>query len=303
MRASTWGVILAMTGVLGTGSAWGQGEPAAFRRLMEAARPVGMGSAFTALADDVNTIYYNPAGLSMIPHKEVSGTHLELDFDRNANFFAFAFPNHPGDSAWGVSYNRLNTNGIPETRVDGTGAPIVDVNGNVVIFSIFDTVEEATTVSYGWKHTDQIRFGVTGRLLHQQIFNDSSTGVGLDLGALYQPTEDVRIGFAVRDLFETVKFNVGGSQPIPFRINTGAAVRGWSNVVYTGEVEYTESGDTVVRAGAEKWWQKHYALRAGIDDGDVSVGASAKYQKLQFDWAFRENELDDNHRLTATFRF
>ena len=28
------------------------------------ARPLGMGGAFTAVSDDINAIYYNPAGLS-----------------------------------------------------------------------------------------------------------------------------------------------------------------------------------------------------------------------------------------------
>jgi len=37
------------------------------------ARPVAMGGAFTGLADDANSIYYNPAGLGMLTRQELTG--------------------------------------------------------------------------------------------------------------------------------------------------------------------------------------------------------------------------------------
>jgi hypothetical protein len=35
------------------------------------ARPLGMGQAFTAVSDDVTSIYWNPAGLGFLKDKEV----------------------------------------------------------------------------------------------------------------------------------------------------------------------------------------------------------------------------------------
>lgn len=307
MRASTWGVLAALSGIFLPGHVRAQGSPGAFLRLMEGARPVGMGSAFVALADDVNTVFFNPAGLSLIPHREITGTHLELGFDRKANHFAFVVPNHPGNSAWAFSYSRLSVDGIPETRVNGLGQPILDVNGNVVIFSLFDTLEEATTVSYGWKAHEQIRFGATARLLRAKLGPQGSrqygTGAGVDLGAIYQPTQDVRIGFSLRDMFESRRFDEPIKEEVPYRATLGAAIRGWANVVYTAEYEHDGDGGDYIRAGAEKWWQKHYAIRAGIDDGNFAAGASAKFQKLQFDYAYKENDLKDQHRMSLTYRW
>ncbi len=37
------------------------------------ARPVAMGSAFAGLADDANSIYYNPAGLGLLKAREITG--------------------------------------------------------------------------------------------------------------------------------------------------------------------------------------------------------------------------------------
>src|SRR5438477_13079260 len=41
-------------------------------------RAVGMGEAFTALADDSSALYWNPAGMSFVSQKEVSFMHSSL---------------------------------------------------------------------------------------------------------------------------------------------------------------------------------------------------------------------------------
>ena len=38
------------------------------------ARPMGMGGAFTAVADDANAPYWNPAGLALNPEVSITGT-------------------------------------------------------------------------------------------------------------------------------------------------------------------------------------------------------------------------------------
>jgi len=229
-----------------------------------------------------------------------------MGFDRKANFVAFSFPGSAGDSAWGFSYSRLTIDGIPETRINPNGTPVTDAAGNVIIFGLFDDVEEAATVSYGWKQTDQIRIGATARLLHQD-FSSSSTdnsgsGIGMDLGALYQPTEDVRIGLALKDMFESIRFD-SGSAEIPLKIAIGAAVRGYKHIVYALDIETVEGRGTNLRIGLEKWWQKHYAARAGLSDGKFAAGVSAKFDAFQFDYAFKQQDLSDENRLSLTYRF
>ncbi len=46
-----------------------------FEDLGAAARPLGMGNAFTALATDVNAIYYNPAGLAQVSVGEITTSY------------------------------------------------------------------------------------------------------------------------------------------------------------------------------------------------------------------------------------
>ncbi len=68
---------------------------AAFENVGIGARPVGMGGAYTALANDVNAILWNPAGLSGIPKREIGLSYLELYGLVGYSFVAFAQPFAP----------------------------------------------------------------------------------------------------------------------------------------------------------------------------------------------------------------
>src|SRR3990167_1240689 len=66
---------------------------AAFLKIGAGARPTGMGGAYSAIADDVNAVYWNPGGLSTIKGKnEFVAMRAELFQSIQYNFFAFAHP-------------------------------------------------------------------------------------------------------------------------------------------------------------------------------------------------------------------
>ncbi|HQJ96722.1 MAG TPA: hypothetical protein PLN17_06340, partial [Candidatus Cloacimonas sp.] len=49
-----------------------------FMMIGSGVRPLGMGGAFSSLADDGSAIYWNPAGLCFITDSEVSAMHCFL---------------------------------------------------------------------------------------------------------------------------------------------------------------------------------------------------------------------------------
>jgi long-chain fatty acid transport protein len=50
------------------------GQGSAFSIAEQGAKAAGMGTAYTAIADDGSAIYYNPAGFAFQP-----GMHMEMD--------------------------------------------------------------------------------------------------------------------------------------------------------------------------------------------------------------------------------
>ncbi|MCB0296475.1 MAG: UPF0164 family protein, partial [Calditrichaeota bacterium] len=64
---------------------------AQFLKIGAGARPIGMGGAYTALANDILSIYWNPAGLSrVIGNGEAAFNHAEWLAETNYDFAAFS---------------------------------------------------------------------------------------------------------------------------------------------------------------------------------------------------------------------
>ncbi|KPJ50147.1 MAG: hypothetical protein AMJ41_01805, partial [candidate division Zixibacteria bacterium DG_27] len=83
------------------------------------ARPLGMGSAYVALVDDVTSTYWNPAGLAQLKHREIMFMHAETFGNLlNHDYFGFALPLSGASATLGVSLIYLGGGGIKLTDLD-----------------------------------------------------------------------------------------------------------------------------------------------------------------------------------------
>ena len=55
-------------------------------------RALGMGGAFAGIADDVSASYWNPAGLSLLEHRELGVMHVTLYEETVYDYAAAAWP-------------------------------------------------------------------------------------------------------------------------------------------------------------------------------------------------------------------
>ena len=63
-----------------------------FMKISPITRAVGVGGAYTALGDDIGTIFYNPAGLASLLTSELNFTYLSLYQSMSYEFIAFGYP-------------------------------------------------------------------------------------------------------------------------------------------------------------------------------------------------------------------
>lgn len=166
------------------------------------AAALGMSNAVTAQTGDVNSGYWNPAGLLKLEDKQISLMH--------ANYFAniaqydyagFAMP-IDDRSAVGVSIIRFGVDDILNTT------QLIDSQGNIDYnrISLFSTADYGLTVSYARSlPIDGLNYGVNAKVIHR-IIGDfaSSWGFGFDLGIQYiSDDEDWKFGLMLRDITTT----------------------------------------------------------------------------------------------------
>lgn len=167
------------------------------------AAALGMSKSVVATSNDVNAIYWNPAGLVNIEDYQGSLMHASYFAGiANYNYAAFAMP-LDGESALGFSIIRFGVDDILNTT------ELIDSQGNIDFnrISLFSAVDYAFNIAYARNLIfKDIRFGVNAKVV-RRIIGDfaSSWGVGLDAGIQFE-RNNWRVGLMIRDI--TTTFNV-----------------------------------------------------------------------------------------------
>ena len=166
------------------------------------AAALGMSNAVVSHTQDVNSGYWNPAGLMHIKDKQFALMH--------ANYFAniaqydyagFAMP-IDDRSAVGISLIRFGVDDILNTT------QLIDSEGNIDYnrISLFSTADYGLTVSYARSlPIDGLNYGVNARVIRRVIGDfANSWGFGFDLGIQYiSDDEDWKFGLMLRDITTT----------------------------------------------------------------------------------------------------
>jgi len=278
------------------------------------ARPNGMGEAFTAMADDATSSYWNPAGLAFVdPEKQ------ELTL-QHSNWL----PQLADD----LYYEYLGY----ANYIDGWGG----VGGNITFMSMGEQLETtesgvelgsfysygiALTGSFGTEVAPGVSVGLGLKFIYDHLYYQDSgkgTSFGADLGVLYRlPMEDigiasigqVNVGASLSNLGPNMSYG-GNSEnnPLPRTLRAGIAYTPFDSRLtrLTCTADYskiltnvddglgTEFNENKWGAGAEFWYYDLLALRAGYihDTEGISTiqgptfGAGLQYSGFQLDMAF-----------------
>jgi hypothetical protein len=167
------------------------------------AAALGMANAMTAATNDVNSGYWNPAGLVHLEDHQLSLMHANY-FANIAQYDYIAYANTiDEDSAWGISLIRFGVDDIMNTT------ELIDSQGNIDYnrISLFSTADYGVTFSYAHKlQVPGFQYGVNAKVIHRIIGKfASSWGFGFDAGLQFE-RNDWQFGLMVRDI--TTTYNV-----------------------------------------------------------------------------------------------
>ena len=295
------------------------------------ARALGMGGAFTAVADDPSAAFWNPAGLATAAGKELLVMHSErfgdlIDRDFVAYTQPVAWSLFGGESAGlGISAFRLGVEDIPFTehlqdQLDADGDGVVSDLELLELFELQDDIryksdqELALMLSYGEK-VGAWRVGGTLKFIRQSVGNYSSLGAGADVAFLRpQVWRHLDFGLKFQDITTTyLSWSTGRNEYITPAVVPGLAWRQplprWNmDLILAGSVEtrFEHRGDADqfssgavsgnAHLGLELGFSGQVFLRGGMDSGwdagDVTAGAGFRISPLTIDYAYAGDSLD-----------
>lgn len=244
-------------------------------------RAIGMGGAYSSLADDAAATFWNPAGLVWVGHQELMFTQADLfGAGIHDHLAAFSLPVSP-NSALGMDFyhsgyedSELN---FGESRID---------------------------LSLALRPRPWLSVGGTAKYLTQSSDIDGNSlargsGRGIDAGLIASPVEGLRLGLLARDMLDTrLRQDTGGKSEVLYP----GSLRVAGSYAWRHHATVALDIDHRWHAGLEWTPLEEAALRFGIDDdrhdpdgATFSYGVGLRKSILRVDYA-----LVDHPMLSAT---
>jgi len=215
------------------------------------ARAMGMGSAYVGVADDATALLWNPAGLA-----DLKNTELEWD----SNLWLAGI----------VQETALL--GLPLGSLGGLGASInyinfgtlagYDANGNQT--GNYSANEYGFDLGWGMDVLSGLSCGVTLKGNMQSIGSTNYSDLAVDLGALWSPFPDLRVGLAYTNLGTTINGYAEDSGLRP-GLSYCLHLSDDNQLLLAGSAAWEPLGVSSLQAGAEDRIYQLLSLRIGYE--------------------------------------
>ncbi|MEM4188727.1 MAG: PorV/PorQ family protein, partial [Candidatus Hadarchaeum sp.] len=270
------------------------------------ARALGMGGAFTAVADNVDAPYWNPAGLGWVASNEITTAQTKLSTDADHYYLSYVRPAFGG--TLGVSWIQVGLGDIQQTPTD----EVVRRNNNEVpVLGIFSYFSNAYMLSYGKKVNDYVSIGLTGKYLTSDMFGISggqAWGYSVTPGILLKPRipniKNMMIGLKLDELINAQQWGTGTVENVPPKFRLGLAYKAPNPGLFSVDVsQILRSGYTPELSAGYEWSSGGLSLRLGYTDGGLTAGAGFATGHARVDYAYvtqRALSKDNVHRLSLS---
>lgn len=212
------------------------------------AAALGMANAVVSTTDNVNSAYWNPAGLMQLEEQELGLMHASYFANiAQYNYGAFAMP-IDDRSAFGFSVVRFSVDDILNTT------QLIDDQGNINYdrISTFSTADWAFSFSYAREaRLDGFTYGGNVKVI-RRIIGDFATswGFGFDLGLQFK-RGDWQFGLMARDI--TTTYNTWAINEDEFATVQGAVANQNQDLPETTEITLPK-----IQLGLSRKFTFHY---------------------------------------------
>jgi hypothetical protein len=181
-----------------------------FMKIGVGARAVAMGGAFTAVADDANALFWNPAGLALD-----NGFHADLTMMKllqSVSYTSAGLVTPLGSRVgFGAAGGYLSAS---DTRRDERGQEL----------GTFGLSDFAAGAGIGWQPVRNLGVGLGGRYVAGTIDSFRAYALSLDGGIIYRPLSYFTVGASLLHMGPPRKFIADWEYP-PVNLRSGVALR------------------------------------------------------------------------------
>lgn len=293
-----------------------------FLKIGIGARQAALGEASIATVRDVNSAFWNPAGISGIERYEASFSYTR--WLAEMNYVGGAVGGRwDGIGTFALSIAALDYGDIPEAVV-GTG-------GDGRTGETFSGGDFLLGLSYAREFTDRLAIGVSVKYLKESLFDYSENTVAFDVGTTYDVGYNgLQLAMSAQNFGGSVRFldedqadrQEGYDIPLVFRVGLSGALVGPSDafvqmpgphsVTLSAEAINTNDFNERLHFGLEYTFNELFVLRGGYrlnyDEGNWSLGAGLNPEvggvRMRFDYAYvGYSFLAAPQRLSVSFAF
>ena len=290
-----------------------------FLKIDMSARSAGMGSAFTMMGNDANSMFHNPSGIA----------YFDSDYDvflTNTTWIADIsyiggglLVNFGNVGTFGLNFMTADYGEIIGTRITSTEAGFEEtgnIGGEVGAYMV--GLVYAKKLSDKFSMGGQVKY-VTQNLAQSQLIEDGdlvdndASGIAFEFGTTFYPglAESFRFGISIKNFSQEFQYQQESFE-LPLTFNIGFAVDAFDII---GNVDQEMHSLTIaldaihprdyterIHLGAEYWFMDMVALRGGYkfnyDEESYSFGVGVNFNvgglDLKLDYAYADFGVFDN---------
>jgi hypothetical protein len=307
-----------------------------FLQIPVGSRALGMGGAYTAIANDESAFHWNPAGVALIPDQLVGFMYsAEYGTPGNslADFYQLGFTYPMKDITLALNWVRLSVGDLAQTP-DLTNIGVTDqreqeveelaggapnyFSDNEDAFVLSIARDNKFTLDWGWlyyKNQIEVPIGINFKIIHQAIGSfGTANAIGVDGGAMLRfslaefllnpALGNISFGVAFTDIAGTqLAWSTQRTEIIPMEVTGGIAYAQPISVIHsvaTFSSDFILNQSTQPRFGLEMTYEKNISLRLGLDQGEFTTGAGYNWErKIDINYSLSiNNALGPENRLS-----
>jgi len=231
-----------------------------FLKIGVGARETAMGEAFISLSDNVNSVYWNVAGIGFVTSPQLTFSHSNWLVESTHDAFAVALPVKSfvvGFSAIGFKIQEFEETTVLEPN--GTG-------------NMVGAGDYLLGLAVARRYTDKLTIGLQIKYVQEVLDNRSFSNMLFDVGTIYHTGfRNLKLAFTLQHFGPDMKLaDQQFRTPLLFRVGASDYIFNTNlhSLIASGELVHPTDANEWINIGMEYTLINILALRAGYQTND-----------------------------------